>query len=162
MKRTRVSTLVVLLVFGAGAGGLLQVALAAAGRPIVMLPVTLPLAFAAIGAIVVTLAVPIRKMTRGSSRGPVDPFYATRVVMLAKASSLSGALTTGAGLGMLVYLLSRSVMPGVGSVGAAVASIGGAAVLLVCGLIAEFMCRIPPSDDGEGDGNDENSIDVRT
>lgn len=162
MKRTRVTTLILLALVGALGAGLLQLGLAAAGRPTISPPITLPLALAAIGAIVVTLAVPIWRMTRGAgpARGPVDPFFATRVVMLAKASALSGALLTGGGVGVLVYLLTRSVTPGVGSTGAAVATIVGAAVLLTCGLVAEFMCRIPPTDDDEDD-EDHRSVRVQ-
>ncbi|MBK0296600.1 DUF3180 family protein, partial [Bacillus sp. S34] len=39
---------------------------------------------------------------------PVDPLYATRVVVLAKASSICGALFGGFALGLVVYLLTRS------------------------------------------------------
>ncbi|HEV7812878.1 MAG TPA: DUF3180 domain-containing protein [Leifsonia sp.] len=160
MKRTSATALLVLLAVGAAGAALVQVGLTAAGRPIVSPPITLPLALAAIGAIVVILALPIRRMTQAPPRdtvrakrssGPVDPFYATRVVMLAKASALSGALLTGAGAGMLGHLLTRSVAPGADSIGMAVAATVGAAILLVCGLVAEFMCRIPPEDDEDGD-----------
>lgn len=159
MKRTNVSTLLILAIIGAAGAGLVQAALATSGRPVVNPPVTLPLALAAIGAIVVILAMPIRRMTQGPpsrnanrlSPGAVDPFYATRVVMLAKASALSGALLTGVGIGMLGYLLSRSVLPGTGALGATIGATAGAAVLLACGLVAEFMCRIPPEDDEDGD-----------
>jgi len=148
MKRTKVSTLVLLVAIGAVGAGLLQAVLASAGRPILIPPLTLPVALAAIGITVIFLAVPISRMVRGTSsaRGPVDPFYATRVVMLAIASALSGALITGAGIGLLVYLLTRSVTPGVGSLGLTIAAMIGAAILLAGGLVAEFMCRIPPED----------------
>lgn len=153
MKRTRASVLVILVFVGVIVAGLVQLGLAAAGRPVLTSPVTLPVALAGIGAIVVALAVPIARMTRGTSlsRGPVDPFYATRVVMLAKASALGGALLTGSAIGMLVYLLTRTVSPGVGSFASTIAAVVGAAILLACGLVAEFMCRIPPRDDDNDD-----------
>jgi len=151
MTRTRVTSLLVLAVVGVVLAGLLQVALASSGRPVVQLPYSLPLALAAIGAIVVTLAVPIRRMTRGPAHAPVDPFYATRVVALAKASALGGALLGGVGGGMLAYLLTRSAPPPSGSIAAAVAEGVGALVLMGCGLVAEQMCRVPPSDDDESD-----------
>ncbi|HEY0260882.1 MAG TPA: DUF3180 domain-containing protein, partial [Lacisediminihabitans sp.] len=81
---------------------------------------------------------------------PIDPFYATRVLVLAKASALSGALLTGFGIGITVYLLTRSVVP-VSSVGPAVATIIGSGVLLAGGLVAEHMCTIPPGDDDDDD-----------
>lgn len=166
MKRTTPTSIVVLLVIGAAGAALLQAALASSGRPIVVIPFTLPLALAAIGAIVISLAVPIRRMTRQRSdpdRAPVggrgvDPFYATRVVMLAKASALSGALLSGAAAGALIYLLTRSVTPPVGSIASAVGGLVGAAVLLTCGLVAEAMCRVPPRDD---DDDDDTPIRIR-
>lgn len=154
MKRTSAITLVTVAFIGGAVGWLVQLGLAASGRPIIAVPLTLPLALAAIGVIVVLLARPIRNMTRGTAAAPVDPFFATRVVMLAKASAISGGLITGAGLGMLGYLLSRAVTPSIGSLAPPIAAIVGAATLLTCGLIAEYMCRIPPRDDEDDDDGD--------
>ncbi len=151
MKRTGPITLVLCAVSGAIVAGLVQVALASAGRPVVVVPFTLALALIAIGAIVVALAWPIRRMTKGSGSGPVDPFFATRVVMLAKASSISGSLVSGVAIGMLGYLLSRSVVPGAASTTPAIAALVGALALMTCGLVAEAMCRIPPRDDDDDD-----------
>lgn len=153
MKRTNISTLVLLALIGGIGGGFLETLLASAGRPIVLPPVTLALALLAIGIMVVVLALPIRRLTRGKATQPIDPFYSTRVLVLAKASALSGSLVTGFGVGVLVYLLSRSVVPGVGSVGLAVATLVGAAALLAGGLVAEHMCTIPPRDDDDDDGD---------
>lgn len=148
MKHTRVPTLLILAVIGGAAGALLEIALAASGRPIVSLPITLAIALPVIGGIVVTLAVPIRRMTRGNGKPRVDPFYATRIVMLAKASALTGALVAGFGIGVLSYLLTRSVV-GVGSVAQAIATIVGAGALLAAGLVAERMCTVPPHDEDD-------------
>ena len=148
MNHTRVSTLLILAVIGGAIGALLEIALAASGRPIVNLPITLAIALPVIGGIVVTLAVPIRRMTRGNGKPRVDPFYATRIVVLAKASALTGALVAGFGIGVLAYLLTRSVI-GVGSVAQVIATIAGAGVLLAAGLVAERMCTVPPHDDDD-------------
>jgi hypothetical protein len=153
MKRTNIVTPVLLALIGGIGGGFLEAALATSGRPIVLPPLTLGLALLAIGVIVVLLALPIRRLTRGKATHPIDPFYSTRVLVLAKASALGGSLVTGFGAGVLVYLLSRSVVPGVSSVGQAVATLVGAAGLLVGGLIAESMCTIPPNDDDDDTGN---------
>ncbi|CAN5241476.1 hypothetical protein BH09ACT6_BH09ACT6_13280 [soil metagenome] len=152
MKKTSPTSLIILGLIGVVVTALLEFALAAAGRPVVIPPVTLAIALAAIGIILIVLAVPIRRLAQGKAAEPVDPFYATRIVMLAKASALGGALITGVGIGVLVYLLTRPVAPALGSVGLAVATIVGAAILLTCGLVAEFMCRIPPGDDDDDDG----------
>lgn len=152
MTRTKPLHLVLLAALGATLAWFLQTALAASGNAILMPPLTLAFALALIGAVIVLMALPVRRVSRRVEGARVDPFYATRVVMLAKASSLSGALLGGAGLGIVAYLLSRSVVPGVGSVTMALASTAGAIVLLAAGLIAEHMCAIPPDDDDPRDG----------
>ena len=147
MTRTRPLTLLLLAILGGVATWFLETALTATGRPIIVPEITLPVALLLIGVIIIVMAVPVRRVTRGEAARRIDPFYATRVVMLAKASSLSGALLSGAGLGIGVYLLSRSVVPGVGSVTMAFATAVGAIMLLTAGLVAEHMCTIPPDDD---------------
>ena len=152
MTRTRPLTLILFAVLGGAATWLIEVALISGGRPAVVPPVTLALTLGVIGVLDIALALPIRRAVRDRTKPRVDPFYATRVVMLAKASSLSGALLGGGSLGITAYLLSRSVVPGVGSVGLALAAAIGAIVLLVCGLVAEHMCAIPPDDDDPVEG----------
>lgn len=152
MKRTRPLHLVLLAAFGGVAAWLLETALAASGRAVLLPPVTLAIALVLIGAIVVIMALPVRRVSRRVQGAKVDPFYATRVVMLAKASSLSGALLAGVGLGIAFYLLGRSVLPGVGSITMAFACAAGAILLLVAGLVAEHMCTIPPDDEANNDG----------
>jgi hypothetical protein len=153
VKRTKVTTLLIVAVLGAAVGAIVELALAATGRPIIPLPVTLGIALAVIGAIVITMAVPILRMVRSTTAPRVDPFYATRVVMLAKACALTGALGVGVGVGVLAYLLTRSII-GVGSVAQAITTIVGAGVLLAGGLIAEHMCRTPPNDDDNDSGRE--------
>ena len=147
MTRTKPLTLLLLAALGVATLWFVETALAASGRAVVIPPFTLAAALVLIGAIIVVMAVPVRRVARGDRTARVDPFYATRVVMLAKASSLSGALLGGAGLGIVGYLLSRSVLPAVGSVTMAVAAAVSAILLLVAGLVAEHMCSIPPDDD---------------
>ena len=66
--------------------------------------------------------------------------------MLAKASALTGAILLGAGLGILIILFGRPVLPDwsllLPAGGLGVCSL----VLVVCGLIAEWMCVLPPDD----------------
>lgn len=146
MTRTKPLHLVMLAVFGGAVLWFVETALAASGRPVVIPPFTLAIALVLIGVIIVVMAWPVRKVARGDRTKRVDPFYATRVVMLAKASSLGGALLAGGALGITGYLLSRSVLPAVGSVTMGVATAVGAILLLVGGLVAEHWCAIPPDD----------------
>jgi hypothetical protein len=139
--------LLLLAVLGAGAGWFLETALVSAGSPAFIPPYTLAIALAGIGVIVVFIARPVYRAVRRTATTRVDPFYATRAVVLAKASSLTGALFAGVAVGALVFLLTRSVVPAGGAIAMTIVTIAGSLVLLAGGLIAEKMCTLPPDDD---------------
>jgi hypothetical protein len=69
-----------------------------------------------------------------------------RTAVLAKACSLSGALVFGFGVGITLFLLTRSVVPAADTVWLAFATAIGAALLLAGGLVAEAFCTLPPDD----------------
>jgi MFS family permease len=147
MTRTRVSTLAALLAFGAAAGFFLQVALAAASLPKFRPEYTLALSLLFIAGIVIALALPIRRATRAEVRTRIDPFHATRVVLFAKASSIAGALLSGAAAGLLAELLFRSGGLNTDSLLRSLAVLAGAIALLVAGLVGEWWCTVPPRDE---------------
>ncbi len=149
MTRTRPSTLVLLVVIGTVIGFLLQIALASASAPKFRPEYTFGATLALIGIAVVALAVPVYRATHGPLRHPVDSFYATRVVVLGKASGLAGALLSGLGLGLVLEILIHSGTTTTETLLRVIAALGGAVLLLVGGLVAEFLCRVPPSDDDE-------------
>jgi hypothetical protein len=151
VKRTRPFFLVLLAIVGAGAGILLQVILASRGAAAASAPFTLALSLAVIGVLVVVFAVPVRRAVRDRDKHKVDPFYASRVVVLAKASSIAGSLLFGATSAVLGYLLTRAVIAAVGSIFTSGAAVVGSIILLVCGLIAENMCILPPDDEDKGE-----------
>ena len=146
MKHTRVSTLVLLGALGIVGGAFAETLLATGGRPIVIPQLGLPVALVAIAVILVLLALPIRRLTHGKAKAPIDPYYATRVLMLAKACALVGAVLGGLSIGVVGYLLTRSVLPDGGPIGLTVSTLVGSGILLAAGLIAERMCTIPPAD----------------
>lgn len=153
MKHTTPSTLVLFAVIGVVGGFFLDAGLAAAGEAIVMPPYSLAIVLLVLAVIVVLAALPVRRAVRDRMHNRVDPFYAMRVVVLAKAAGLTGSLLGGGGLGILIYLVGRSSVPGgVGSVLMAAAMTAGAVALLVGGLVAERMCTIPPDDENEHSG----------
>jgi hypothetical protein len=160
VKRTRPFALVLYALVGAGAGWLLQTVLTAVGSAVLSPPFTLAFTLAVIGVIVLVFALPVRRAVRDRENHRVDPFYATRVVVLAKASSIAGSLLFGAALAIVVYLLTRSVVAGVGSIFTSAAAMVGSAVLLICGLVAENMCSLPPDDEGKDKG-EKNTAPVR-
>ncbi|HSP76103.1 MAG TPA: DUF3180 domain-containing protein [Cryobacterium sp.] len=152
MKRTQPSALTALGLAGLVVVFLLEVAAAAGGSAMFLPPVTLPIALIAIGIGVLALAWPIRQVTRGQVRKHVNPFLAIRVALLAKASALSGALLLGGGLGIVLFILTRSVVPAVTSLWPAIGTAVGAAILLTLGLVAEHFCTLPPDDDDQEQG----------
>lgn len=149
MKRTRPTSLIGLGVLGVVIGFLAELAASGMGVAVFVPPVTLPITLVAVAIIIVAFAVPIRRAVRGRSSRRIDPFQAMRIVVLAKACSLSGALLTGSGIGILLYLLTRDVLPASNAILLTALATAGAIILLVAGLIAEFFCTLPPDDDDD-------------
>ena len=87
---------------------------------------------------------------------PVQALTAAKAVVLAKASSLAGAITGGAWLGALGYLLPlRSQLPSAASdTVAAVIGAVCAGALVAAALWLEYCCRTPegPDDSTPDDG----------
>ena len=146
MRHTGVVPVVVFGLLGIAVGFVLEVALAAAGQPVMIPPYTLTITLVAAAVIVVVLAVPIRRAIRGTSSARINPFRAMRVVVLAKASSLVGVLIAGFGIGVVAFLLTRPVVADVGSLWPGIAAALAGAVLLTAGLVAERLCTLPPDD----------------
>jgi hypothetical protein len=147
VTRTRPVILLLLAILGGGVGWFVETALVAMGRAAFIPPITLAAALALIAVIVVALAVPVHRVVRGTNKTRIDPFYATRAVLLAKASSLTGAIIGGFSFAVVAYLLTRSVLPAGGSLGLAISTAVASVLLLVGGLVAEKMCTLPPRDD---------------
>jgi hypothetical protein len=148
VTRTRPSYLFFLIVLGAAVGWIIELALVATGRAALIPPITLGAVLGLMGILIVVLAVPVYRVVRRTKNAHVDPFYATRTVLLAKASSMTGSLLSGVAIAIVLFLLTRSVVPAVGSVTMSFAAVVGSVMLLVGGLIAEKMCTLPPEDDG--------------
>lgn len=155
MKRTGAGILVIAAAIGVAAGFLLDQALTATGRATFNPSVTLPIFLFLLGAITVVLALPIRRATHGTRAQPVNPFWALRIAILAKSSSIVGAAVTGLAAGLALFLLTRPVAPSVGSLGAIIATAVCAALLIAAGLYAEHLCTIRKDDDDEQPGGDD-------
>lgn len=151
MKRTRPASLIGLGVAGLVFGFLLETAATGMGSSTLVPPLALPLTLLVISAFVVGFALPIRQAIKGTARSRIDPFQAARVAVLAKACSLAGGVLTGGSLGVLIFMLTRSVIPASGSIWATIIATAGSIALLVAGLLAERMCTLPPQDTDGGD-----------
>jgi Protein of unknown function (DUF3180) len=146
MKPTRVSTLVVVAVVGAAAGWLLL-------RSVYQrLP---PLPWTGVPALLIAAVAEAwtgrdLKARIAGLRGlkPAAPLFVSRMVALAKASSLAAAIIAGFAAGFAIYLsgsLSASV-PREDALTAVVTFV--AAVLLACAaLYLENCCRVPDAPD---------------
>ena len=146
MKRTHASTLVAFALGGLVVGYLADLATVSSGSKAIVPPISLPVTLIGVAVIVVALAWPIRRAVKGKATKHLDPFRAMRTAVLAKACSLSGALLFGFGLGITLFLLTRSVVPAADTVWLAFATAIGAGLLMAGGLIAEAFCTLPPDD----------------
>ncbi|GAA3905197.1 DUF3180 family protein [Microbacterium invictum] len=155
MKRTGAGALAIAALVGLVAGFLIDQLLTAGGRPTFTPSVLLAILLALLAMVLVILALPIRRATRTPGAPPVNPFQAVRIAMLAKASSLVGALVAGFGAGLVLFLLTRPVPPSLGSLSAVIAAGVGGLVLVVGSLVAEHMCTTRKDDDDEQPGPDE-------
>jgi hypothetical protein len=149
VRRTGPFALIALGVIGVVIGYLLEIALVAAGTAMLVPPVSLSVTLVAIAVIVVLFAIPIRRAVRSKVRVHVDPFRAMRVAVLAKACSLVGALLTGTGIGIVVYVLTRPIPATSDVIWPSVVAAVSAVILLVAGLIAEYFCSLPPPKDDD-------------
>ena len=158
MTRTNWLTLVLFAVIGGAAAWIYELLLASRGDMPWVPTWVLSAVLIVIAVINIGLAIPIRRAVRDRTRPRIDPFHATRVVVLAKASAIGGALMTGAGAGVLVFLLTRPGAHSSSQVGVSIAVTAGAVLLLAAGLVAEYLCSVPPDDE---DNNEPPTATVR-
>ncbi len=143
MKRTSLGIIVALVVVATVVGYLIELAIVTSGGSAFAPPVSLPITLTAIAIVIVALAVPVRRSVTGKKKDRLDPFYAVRVAILAKSSTLTGALLTGLGAGIVVHALSLPILNS-DLLGRGIAQTVGAALLLTAGLVSERMCTLPP------------------
>jgi hypothetical protein len=83
------------------------------------------------------------RIERRPGRDPVDPLAVAWFVVLAKASSLAGAIFGGFWAGLLVWLLFEPTRAAREDIPAAVAGLVASLALLVAALWLERSCRVP-------------------
>jgi len=152
MKRSHATGLLAVLLVGLVIGFLLEIAFAASGTPIIVPPLTLPVTLILLAAVVLSLARQVRQSSRRKAVRRIDPFWAMRVAVLSKATSQAASLLLGTALGIVLYILTRSVVPAVQSLWLAIGTAVGAALMLTAGLVAEHFCTLPPDDDTDESG----------
>jgi hypothetical protein len=82
---------------------------------------------------------------------PVQPLVAARMLALAKASAVVGAVMVGIWAGLLVYAVPRlgQLAAASGDTGTGIVGVVAALALVAAALWLEFSCRAPTPPDGE-------------
>ena len=154
MKPTKIFTLIGWVVPGATAGYLFAKVATANGAQVPVAPVNLILTLAAISIILLGFALPMLRYRRALAeqlKNPaaprpkrLNPFYAVRLLLLAKSSAIYGSLFAGWQVGVIWMQLTSPVTTD--SIWQNAGALLAAIILVVIGLIVERICRI--KDDG--------------
>jgi len=118
------------------------------------LPLLAGIALYVIAALEVIIAFVVRARLEhrgvGADSSQLHPLTAAKIVALAKASALLGALAAGFWVGLLVFLLTqRGELDAAGrDLPGAVVGLVGAVALVAAALWLEYCCRVP-KDSGE-------------
>jgi hypothetical protein len=100
------------------------------------------------------------RIERRPRAGRLNPLLVARFVVLAKASSLAGAIFAGAYGGVAAWALSERdrLTAAAQNVAPALAGVVGALALVAAALLLERACRVPePPDDDESPGKPSGS-----
>jgi hypothetical protein len=118
-------------------------------------PTSLPISLLALALANYLFSYPIyryRKRLGGYKEGirpeRPNPFYAVRVLILARSSVLAGALFAGWHAGLLIWLVSFSVAPE-NLMQSSLFGLVGAVALTIGGLVSQWNCKTPPSSDSD-------------
>lgn len=154
MKPTKLINLVAWLVPATTAGYLLPQIVVNQGGSIPISPLNIIITLPLIGIILVLMALPIFKyrkalLARAKDAAaarplPLNPFYAVRILLLAKAISISGAIFSGWHMGVVWLQLSSPIIPS--STLQNLIALIGAIIMTICAVIVERVCRV--IDDG--------------
>lgn len=147
MKRTKSRDLVIALIL---AGIVVNLLMQNAYGDIPPLPLAAGVTTLVLAIVEFLLTVTLRpRLRRERGARPVEPVTAVRVVALAKASSVLGALMFGAWAGVLVYVVPRAarVTAAASDTTSGIVGLVCSCVLVAAALWLEYNCRTP--DDGE-------------
>jgi Protein of unknown function (DUF3180) len=156
MKPTKLSLLLLISIPTTLAAFFVASFMVGRGLQVPVSPTNLLITLAAIAAVLLALSIPIWRyrnaLKQSSAQRPkrVDPFYAVRVLLLAKASSLAGVLFASWHLGVVIFQLSGAVVVQ-GLVLQNVFGFVASVMLVVAALITEQICRLPQDQDPDPD-----------
>lgn len=135
------------------------------GRLIPVSGITLAISVIVVAVILISLAIPIWRYKRNLKKAtvaleqnpaakvnkplPVDPFYAVRVLVLAKAGAVTASILGGWHIGVLIKQYTAPVVVE-SSTGTNIAAGIASLVLLAVSFIVEWICRLPSDPNGPG------------
>lgn len=139
---------------GVAAGALANLVSVQSGGAELSLPFFICLVALLLGGAALYLARQVSKFSTPETReqaGNMTPLVAARVAIYSQALALTGALLTGWQVAILAFQLgllsSRAALAPLAESGAALLA---GLFMLVAGIIAENMCKIPPGKDEDG------------
>jgi polyferredoxin len=156
MKLTKLRFLFLLVLISSVAGYFVAAFLVGRGFQVPVSAVNLILTLGAIGVVLLGLAIPIwryrsaLKQQSGKRPKRVDPFYAVRVLLLAKASAIAGSLFAGWHLGVVGFQLLSPVVVQVLVLQNALGFFASFA-LVASAFVTEQICRLPNDDTPDPD-----------
>jgi D-alanyl-lipoteichoic acid acyltransferase DltB (MBOAT superfamily) len=160
MKPTKFQTLIAWAVISTTAGYLVPKLIVANGGQVPIATLSLIITLPLIAILLVLFALPMIRAYRSSgktklaaaaksakTRTLINPFYAVRVVLLAKAIAIAGAIFFGWQLGLVWLQFSAPVITA--AIWYNLAALIGALLMLIAGWIIERVCRIRDDSNGE-------------
>lgn len=153
MKPTKVLSLIVATVVAAAITFVVVRALVANGGSIPVAPNNLLISIPSIAVIELLAAIPIfryrRELTKFATGGKrpkrIDPFYAVKILALAKATAISGSLFAGFSISLVILQATLPVLPE--SIWLNVVAVVVSILLTVAALIIERACKLPEDGD---------------
>ncbi|ACQ78967.1 putative integral membrane protein [Beutenbergia cavernae DSM 12333] len=122
------------------------------GAP-VRVPLLLAVVLVLVAGVVLALGWRVRRFTLG--RADLEPIVAARILALAKACAVVGALQVGYLLAQLLLVVGHVEAPEPrAQAWACGLGLLGAGTLVAASLIAEWWCRVPKDDDRDDDPDD--------
>jgi Protein of unknown function (DUF3180) len=153
MKQTKILSLLIAFAISAAATFAIVKAVVANGGVVPVAPTNLLISIPAIAVIELLAAIPVfryrRELSKFASTGKrpkrIDPFYAVRILALAKATAISGALFSGFAASLVLLQATLPVLPD--SIWLNVIALVESILLIVVAMIIERACKLP--EDGE-------------
>ena len=157
MKPTKILSLIVATIVAAAITFVIVKALIANGGSVPVAPSNLLISIPSIAIIELLAAIPVfryrRELNKFATSGKrpkrIDPFYAVRILALAKATAISGSLFAGFALSLVILQVTLPVIPD--SVWLNAIALIESIVLIVVAIVIERACKLP--EDGDATEN---------